>query len=133
MLSELTDGTLAEYTIAPDRNIIPIPDEMAFEAAAVLGIAWLTAYRMLFTKSGLQPEGSMLVQGSSGRVTTALIQFGHAAGMRVWCTGRMAMKRELGLSLGAERAFEAKEELPEKVEAVLILAEKLLGRIVWRR
>lgn len=54
VLSEITNGTLAEYVIAPQRNIVPIPEYMSFETAAVLGIGWLTAYRMLFTKSGLR-------------------------------------------------------------------------------
>jgi NADPH:quinone reductase-like Zn-dependent oxidoreductase len=60
----------------------------------------------------------MLVQGSSRGVTTALIQLGSAAGMRVWCTGRTKEKKELGLKLGAARAFESDEDLPEKVDAV---------------
>jgi NADPH:quinone reductase-like Zn-dependent oxidoreductase len=60
----------------------------------------------------------MLVQGSSRGVTTALIQMGAAAGMRVWCTGRTLIKRELADKLGAERVFVDGEELPEKVDVV---------------
>jgi NADPH:quinone reductase-like Zn-dependent oxidoreductase len=100
---------------------------MSFETAAVLGIGWLTAYRMLFTKSGLRAGQTMLVQGSSGGVTTALIQLGSAAGMRVWCTGRSPAKRELGRHLGAEKAFEASAELPEKVDAVFDTS----GEVTW--
>jgi NADPH:quinone reductase-like Zn-dependent oxidoreductase len=127
VLSELTDGTLAQYVIAPQRNVVPIPEEMSFETGAVLGIAWLTAYRMLFTKSGLRAGQTMLVQGSSGGVTTALIQLGSAAGMRVWCTGRTPEKRALGLRLGAEKAFESRAELPEKVDAVFDTS----GEVSW--
>ena len=127
VLSELTDGTLAEYVIAPQRNIVPMPEHMGFETAAVLGITWLTAYRMIFTKSGLRAGQIMLVQGSSGGVTTALIQIGAAAGMRVWCTGRTPAKRDLGLRLGAEKALEASAELPEKVDAVFDTS----GEVTW--
>jgi NADPH:quinone reductase-like Zn-dependent oxidoreductase len=127
VLSEITDGTLAEYVIAPNRNVVPIPERISFETAAVLGIAWLTAYRMLFTKSGLRAGQTMLVQGSSGGVTTALIQLGFAAGMRVWCTSRTAEKRTLGLQLGAEKAFEANVDLPEKVDAVFDTS----GEVTW--
>jgi D-arabinose 1-dehydrogenase-like Zn-dependent alcohol dehydrogenase len=70
----------------------------------------------------------MLVQGSSGGSTTALIQLGAAAGMRVWCTGRTAEKRELGLRLGAEKAFAANEELPEKADAVFDTS----GEATWK-
>ena len=127
VLSEITDGTLAEYVIAPNRNVIPIPEGISFETAAVLGIAWLTAYRMLFTKSGLRAGQTMLVQGSSGGVTTALIQLGFAAGMRVWCTGRTDEKRTLGLQLGAEKVFDINVELPEKVDAVFDTS----GEVTW--
>ncbi|KAF9889742.1 hypothetical protein FE257_007048 [Aspergillus nanangensis] len=115
---EITEGTLAEYIVAPARNVLPRPAELDATDGAVLGISWLTAYRMLFTKSGLRPGQTMLVQGSSGGVSTALIQLGAAAGMRVWCTGRSAEKRALGAKLGAERTFAPGESLPSQVEAV---------------
>ncbi|KAE8449817.1 hypothetical protein EG329_007294 [Mollisiaceae sp. DMI_Dod_QoI] len=127
VFSELTNGTLAEYVNAPRRNIVLRPKELNVESAAVLGVAWLTAYRMLVTKSGLRAGQTMLVQGSSGGVTSALIQLGAAAGMRVWCTGRTAAKRELALKLGAERVFEAGIELPEKVDAVFDTS----GDVTW--
>ena len=60
-----------------------------------MGTAWLTAYRMLFTKSGLKPGQTMLVQGGSGGVATALIQLGRAAGIEVWATSRTREGREV--------------------------------------
>ncbi|KAL5321453.1 hypothetical protein ACEPPN_009411 [Leptodophora sp. 'Broadleaf-Isolate-01'] len=128
VFSEKTDGTLAEYINVPKRNVIIKPERMSTETAAVMGIAWLTAYRMLFTKSGLRAGQTMLVQGSSGGVTTALIQLGSAAGMRVWCTGRTAAKRALGLKLGAEKAFESGETLLEKADAVFDTS----GEVTWK-
>jgi len=127
VFSEIANGTLAEYVIAPRRNIVPRPKELSVIEGSVLGIAWLTAYRMLFTRSGLRAGQTMLVQGSSGGVTTALIQLGAAAGMRVWCTGRTVEKRELGLRLGAEKAFTSGEELPEKADAVFDTS----GEVTW--
>ena len=70
-----------------------------------MGTAWLTAYRMLFVKSGLRPGQTMLVQGASGGVSTALIQLGRAAGMQVWVTGRSEEKRALASKLGAHATF----------------------------
>jgi NADPH:quinone reductase-like Zn-dependent oxidoreductase len=118
VLGELTQGALAEYVVVPERNIVKKPKNMSWETASVLGIAWLTAYRMLFTRSGLRRGQTMLVQGSTGGVATALIQLGCAAGMTVWTTGRTEEKRALALKLGAHRAFASGEELPEKVQAV---------------
>ncbi|MDP9183701.1 MAG: alcohol dehydrogenase catalytic domain-containing protein, partial [Actinomycetota bacterium] len=63
ILSELHQGALAEQVVVPRRNLIPKPAELSFEEAACLPTAWLTAYRMLFTQSGLQPGNTVLVQG----------------------------------------------------------------------
>lgn len=122
VFSEEVPGTLAEYVSVPKRNVIARPKELDSISASVLGVAWLTAYRMLFTRSGMKAGQIMLVQGASGGTATALIQLGSAAGMRVWCVGRTAEKRALGLRLGAERAFSAGEELPEKADAVFDLS-----------
>ncbi|KAL7928193.1 hypothetical protein V8C35DRAFT_326140 [Trichoderma chlorosporum] len=115
---EITDGTLAEYVVAPSRNVLPLLLQLDPVDGAVLGIAWFTAYRMIFTKANLRPRQKILVQGSSGGVSTALIQLGAAAGLRVWCTGRSPEKRQLAQKLGAEEAFEAGATLPHQVDAV---------------
>src|SRR6478672_6993896 len=88
LLSELHDGTLAQKVLIPAGNVVPKPASMAWETAACLSTAWLTAYRMLFTNSGVQPGGTVLVQGAGGGVATALIQLGAAAGYRMWATSR---------------------------------------------
>ena len=86
---------------------------------SVLGTAWLTAYRTLFTKTSLAPGETLLVQGASGGMSTALIQLGRAAGFEVWVTSRTAKGRELAERLGAHRTFDANERLPRKVQAVV--------------
>ena len=91
--------------MVPARNVVPRPAGLTAVQAAVMGTAWLTAYRMLFVKSGLRPGQTMLVQGASGGVSTALIQLGRAAGMQVWVTGRTEEKRALAAKLGAHATF----------------------------
>ena len=39
----------------PRWNLLPKPAALTFEEAACLPTAWLTAYRMLFTNSGVRP------------------------------------------------------------------------------
>ncbi len=127
LLSERHQGTFAEHVIVPARNVVPKPPALSFAQAACLPTAWLTAYRMLFVKSGLRPGQTMLVQGASGGVSTALVALGHAAGMRVWVTGRHAEKRALALRLGADEAFESGARLPERVDAVF----ETVGQATW--
>jgi NADPH:quinone reductase-like Zn-dependent oxidoreductase len=113
--------------IVPARNAVPKPAGMSAVHAAGMGTAWLTAYRMLFTKSELRPGQTMLVQGASGGVSTALVQLGRAAGLRVWVTGRSDEKRALAERLGAHATFASGERLPEKVDGVF----ETVGEATW--
>jgi len=127
ILSERHPGTFAERVSVPRRNLIPKPPELSFSEAACLPTAWLTAYRMLFTRGGVTPGSTILVQGSSGGVATALTVLGGAAGIRVWVTGRSEHKREQALALGADQAFEPGTRLPERVDAVM----ETTGEATW--
>ena len=44
---------------------MPKPPELSFEEAACLPTAWLTAYRMLFTRGKVVPGQTILVQGAA--------------------------------------------------------------------
>ncbi|UBU12103.1 zinc-binding dehydrogenase [Nonomuraea gerenzanensis] len=127
LLSEVYDGTFAERVVVPRRNLVPKPAGLDFEHAACLPTAWLTAYRMLFDKAGLQPGSTVLVQGAGGGVATALIALGRAAGYRVWATSRSEEKRERARELGADRVFEPGARLPERVDAVM----ETVGQATW--
>ena len=86
LLSEKHPGTLAERVAVPRRNLVPKPPELTFAEAACLPTAWLTAYRMLFTRGSVVPGMTVLVQGAAGGVATALVVLasaaGHASGSR---------------------------------------------------
>ena len=127
LLTEKYQGTMAGTVVVPAQNAIPKPAGLSAAHAAVMGTAWLTAYRMLFTKSRLRPGQTMLVQGASGGVSTALVQLGRAAGMRVWVTGRTEEKRALAEKLGAHATFESGARLPERVDAVF----ESVGEATW--
>src|SRR5436305_8662402 len=127
LLSERYDGTFAERVAVPRRNLLPKPDALSFEEAACLPTAYLTAYRMLFGRSGVEPGSTVLVQGAGGGVATALILLGRAAGYRMWATSRSEAKRERALELGADQVFESGARLPERVDVVL----ETVGQATW--
>ncbi|WP_253886737.1 zinc-binding dehydrogenase [Actinokineospora diospyrosa] len=128
LLTEEHQGTFADTVVVPARNVLPKPTGLSFSEASCMGTAWLTAYRMLFVKSDLRPGQTMLVQGASGGVSTALIELGRAAGMRVWVTGRTEAKRALAAELGAHGTFESGARLPERVDAVF----ETVGKATWQ-
>jgi NADPH:quinone reductase-like Zn-dependent oxidoreductase len=127
LLSERYQGTFAEKVAVPTRNVVPKPDGLTFAEAACLPTAWLTAYRMLFTQSGLRPGDSVLVQGAGGGVATALITLARAAGFRVYATSRDEAKRARALQIGAHEVFDSGERLPERVDAVM----ETVGAATW--
>jgi NADPH:quinone reductase-like Zn-dependent oxidoreductase len=127
LLSERYPGTFAERVAVPRRNLLPKPHELSTAEAACLGTAWLTAYRMLFVRSGLRPGDTVLVQGSGGGVATACIALARVAGFRVWATGRTEAKRAAALDLGAHEVFETGARLPDRVEAVM----ETVGQATW--
>jgi NADPH:quinone reductase-like Zn-dependent oxidoreductase len=127
LLSERYPGTFAEKVAVPRWNLLPKPAGLTFEEAACLPTAWLTAYRMLFSRGRVAPGSTILVQGASGGVATALTVLGSAAGIRVWVTGRSESKRARALELGADQAFEPGARLPERVDAVM----ETTGQATW--
>jgi NADPH:quinone reductase-like Zn-dependent oxidoreductase len=127
ILSELHQGSLAEYVVVPRRNLVPKPAELSFEEAACLPTAWLTAYRMLFTQAELKPGNTVLIQGAGGGVATAAIVLARAAGITVWATSRDEAKRTRALELGAHAVFETGGRLPGKVDAVI----ETVGEATW--
>ena len=120
-------STIAEYVYVPRDNLLPKPAGMSWEVAACLPTAWLTAYKMLFAQADVAPGQTILVQGAGGGVTTALIQLGAAAGLRVWVASRSAERGERALALGADQAFETGARLPDRVDAVM----ETVGAATW--
>ncbi|GAW50563.1 NADPH:quinone reductase and related Zn-dependent oxidoreductase [Nocardioides sp. PD653] len=127
LLSERYQGTFADKVAVPRRNVVPKPASLSFEEAACLPTAWLTAYRMLFTRGELKAGETVLVQGAGGGVATAVIMLARAAGLRVLATSRDEAKRARALEIGAHDVFESGARLPMKVDAVM----ETVGKATW--
>lgn len=127
LLSEAFDGALADYLLVPDSLLVPKPADLSWQEAASLGVAWGTAYRMLFTRGGLTAGDRVLVQGASGGVASAAIALAHAAGARVFATARTEQKRRFALECGADEVFEPGARMPERVDVVI----ETVGEATW--
>lgn len=128
ILSERYDGTFAERVAVPSRNLIDKPASLSFEEAACLPVAYLTAYRMLFTRGDLRPGERVLIQGAGGGVSTALILLARAAGLHVTVTSRDEDKLARAEELGAHLAVGSGDRLPHKVDAVM----ESVGDATWK-
>ncbi len=86
IVGEHRNGTLGEYVVMQEHSVIPVsPDTDPLEGAAI-GVAYLTAWRMVFGKTPLQPGQTVLVQGAGGGVSFAAAQLALMVGARVIVT-----------------------------------------------
>ncbi len=113
------NGAFAEYAIAPIDELLPLPDEVSFEVAASLPIAYLTASMALVHKAKLKPGEWVLVHPGSGGVGTAAIQLAKLLGGRVIATAGNTAKIDRLKELGAEQAFDySKSDVVSEIQRI---------------
>jgi len=116
ILGEHTDGTLQEQLVVPAGICHPKPSHLSFEETAALPLAWLTAWRLLFTRGNLERGDWLVLVGIGGGVATACLLLARAHGLHVIATSRDEAKRQRALELGAEFAFPS-EAFSKSVQA----------------
>lgn len=97
-------GGRAEYVAVPARNLVELPDNVGFEQAACLGMAYLTVYHGLVRKAQITASDTLLVLGAGGGVGVAAIQIAKDVGARVIAATGEAWKQERAESIGADVA-----------------------------
>ncbi len=109
-------GGRAELVAVPARNIVPLPDNVAFDQASCLGMAYLTAYHGLVRKAQIREDDTLLVLGAGGGVGVAAIQIAKDVGARVIAVTGEAWKQERAESIGADLAVSySTADWPSKV------------------
>ena len=111
-------GSFAEFVAlhAADTNLVAIPDEVTFEAAASLGCRFATAYHALTNRARLTPGEWVTVIGAGG-VGLSAAMIAKALGARVIAVDRHRRALELAATLGAEQVLlsGADEAVSERV------------------
>jgi zinc-binding alcohol dehydrogenase/oxidoreductase len=102
VVGEHMDGTHAELIAVPETNVYAIPDSLSFEEAAAFPLVFETAWRMLVTKAGLQPDEWVLIWGIGGGVATAALAIARALGARAVVTSSSDEKLARAVELGAD-------------------------------
>lgn len=101
-LGENTTGGLSEYINVPAANAIPLPDEVSFEEAAALPIAYGTAWRMLITRGQIRAGEHVFILGASGGVGTGAVQIAKMKGCVVYAAASTDEKLQRLKDLGAD-------------------------------
>jgi len=97
-------GGYAEYLLAPQRNLLPLPATLGFEEAAAIQVAFSTAWFMLVERARVRAAETVLVTAGGSGVGSAAVQIARQAGARVIATAGSEAKRERLLALGAHAA-----------------------------
>ena len=71
-------GGYAEYAVAYDNHVMPIPDSMSFEEAACVCESYITAFLNVFMIGGLEDGQTAILHGGGGGVNTAAVQLAKA-------------------------------------------------------
>jgi len=98
-------GAYAEYALALEDQVHPLPDNISFEQGAAVWVPYGTAYHALHHFAQARAAEIVLVHGASGGVGTASVQIAHAMGMTVFGTAGTVKGAELVKREGAHNVF----------------------------
>lgn len=115
------DGGFREVVRVPAENLVPLPENVSFETAAVLACSGMSAVHA--TRLAGVGLGSTAVVNGVGGVGLSVVQVARAAGARVIAVADAEEKAALARDVGAAEtivlpAGEGYDELPERVRAL---------------
>lgn len=102
LLGEMIDGGMQEYIRVDASTLLPLPDNVGFDEAAALPVAYGTAHRMLITHKTVKAGDTVLILGESGGVGTASVLLAKLLGAHVIAAAGSEEKGEKLLALGAD-------------------------------
>jgi NADPH:quinone reductase-like Zn-dependent oxidoreductase len=109
-ISFTTGGGFAEAVVVKARNLIRIPDNVPYEDAAALQVAFATSWHMLFTRGRLVAGETVMVNAVGSGIGSAAVQLAKIAGAFVIGNAsseeKLTRARELGMDVGIDHATE---------------------------
>ncbi len=100
-LARSISGTYADFALATESQVHPLPDSIGFPEGAGIFVPYGTAYHSLFHHAKALPGETVLVHGASGGVGIAALQWGRMRGLAMYGTAGSPRGRELALREGA--------------------------------
>lgn len=115
----LPGGGYAEYVATSAAHCLPVPGGLTLKQAACLPETFFTVWSNVFMRGGLQAGQRFLVHGGSSGIGTTAIQLAKAHGVRVFATAGTDAKCSACVDLGAEAAFNYRnDDFVEKMQAL---------------
>ncbi|MBN6038282.1 medium chain dehydrogenase/reductase family protein [Amycolatopsis sp. 195334CR] len=76
-------GAWASHLLITAADLVPVPDEVAADAAETVLVNGITAWQMLHRTAAVRPGGTIVVLGANGGVGSTLVQLARHAGITV--------------------------------------------------
>jgi NADPH2:quinone reductase len=104
-------GGYAEYAVADEASIFPLPERLTDEDALGLLVQGLTAWHLYRTAAQVREGETVVVHSAAGGTGSLAVQLGKPMGAgRVIATASSEDKRKLALDLGADAALDGDPE-----------------------
>jgi propanol-preferring alcohol dehydrogenase len=112
MLGHYTDGGFAQYIVVPERNAVPLPDEITFEQGATLMCASATSFHAL--RKGRLKAGQTVAVFGIGGLGLSAVQLARSFGaLDVYAVDLNPRKLDLAAQVGAIPVNAAKDAVAE--------------------
>lgn len=105
-MAKTISGAYAEYAIALESQVHPLPEKVSFDQGAGVWVPYATAYHGLHHSAQARASETVLVHGASGGVGIAGIQLARALGLTVFGTASTQKGRDLAQREGAHQVFD---------------------------
>lgn len=115
VMALLAGGGHGTKVVAPEAQLMPIPEGWSFLEAGSLPEAALTAWTNLVEEGGLEAGETVVITGATGGVGSFAIQLARELGARVVAAGRDLGRLERLRELGAEAWVTLGEDFSRQV------------------
>src|SRR5690625_4355098 len=110
VMALLTGGGYADQVAVPAGQVMPVPENLSFVAAATIPEALGTAWANLVIAGGLKAGDTVFIGGGSGGVGSLTIQLARALGARFITSAGGPERAGRGVELGADLALDSRAE-----------------------
>jgi len=102
VLGRRSNGGYAQYVVVPARQLLHIPEDVSYDAAAAVTLSTATAWHMLVDRARMRPGEDVLVLAAGSGVGSGAIQIAKQGGARVFVTAGSQEKLDKARDLGAD-------------------------------
>jgi len=106
-------GTFSQYNVVHENSVVPIPDDIPLDKAALVGCGVPTGWGSAVHSADVAPGETVIVSGVGGIGINAVQGARYAGALTLIAVDPLANKREKALELGATHAVETIEEAGE--------------------